>query len=472
MNQALSLVAHNGNLVVPSIINQSPLRVPIGGRIRPGIMVLTRAAEQNQRAVAIFERGVADGKSFEQIELEVKAAVPDLKKPLVPKNTPYFTVRRGDFANPDLAETILSKYGEDRGDGVVRLYRFPVVFAADQWQYVMPHSLKCYTTAGLKYWSEYSDDGRERHCMTYEKVPLDADGRRAVRMFGGRKHVRRTDNEGRCEPMACPEFQARQCNLAGSFIFFVPGIASLSPLELPTNSFYAMNAANGVFETVRGLRGGRISGFLHGQETFWMTKQLKEVPHIDDTGKAIRVKHYLITLEASVDPTRLLRGRDEEDVRASEAEHSAVILAGAVTAVGPDDPVAAANEHAPAPSPVGSPEQRETVESEVVDADPQEARRPARAPAARAANAAPATLAPRQGSGERAAAAMTELRAELAEMGIDPERFEQYISKKLRGEGWTRNEAAVRKALAEANEHRRDIGALTFKIEQELDTFA
>ena len=63
---------------------------------------------------------------------------------------------------PEVADLILQKFCEERDDGVRRLYRFPVVFPADVWQSIMPHALMCYGASQLKYWSQYSPDGRER----------------------------------------------------------------------------------------------------------------------------------------------------------------------------------------------------------------------------------------------------------------------------------------------------------------------
>jgi hypothetical protein len=93
--------------------------------------------------------------------------------------------------------------------------------------------------------------------------------------------------------------------------------------ELPTNSFYAMQAAIERFQTIDFMRGGRISGFLDGQRTpFYITKRLVEVSRIDDEGKTTRVSQWLIELEALIDPTALLRpdeGLDAAEARASEA---------------------------------------------------------------------------------------------------------------------------------------------------------
>lgn len=128
---------------MPTVLGQgqAKMRIPTGSKIRAGIKVLTRKAAENRQAKTIYERGVAAQLSFEEIERKISEAVPELKPPLVPKNVPWFTVRPGDFPNPAIAQQIMDAYAEDRGDGVKRLYRFPVVFPADLWQSVMPRQL-------------------------------------------------------------------------------------------------------------------------------------------------------------------------------------------------------------------------------------------------------------------------------------------------------------------------------------------
>jgi len=309
------LVEQGGSIAAPTLLGQGPARIPTGGKIRAGIKVLTRKAAEQPKARAIYDQGVASGQSFEQIELAIAEALPDLKTPLVPRNVQWFTVRAQDFPNPEIAEQILEAHGEDRGEGR-RLYRFPVVFPTDHWQTVMPHELAAWGTHEKHFWSQYSADGRVRHCMTHAPVPVDDTGRRTIRLFGGRKTVVRDANGGVCEPESCPEYQQRQCNLSGRFLFFIPGIRSISAFELHTNSFYAMNAAIRKFETVGFLRGGRISGFLDRQRTpFYLTKTLMEVAHIDEQGRAVRVPQWIIDLEAPVDVTTLLR--ENEDIEAT-----------------------------------------------------------------------------------------------------------------------------------------------------------
>ena len=117
--QGMGLVpAASGAVAIPTLLGRSAMRIPVGGRIRAGIKVLTRRAAESARAREVYEAGVAEGRGFEAIERELAAVLPDLKNPLTPKNVPYFTVRGEDFPNPELARQIMDLYAEDRGDGV------------------------------------------------------------------------------------------------------------------------------------------------------------------------------------------------------------------------------------------------------------------------------------------------------------------------------------------------------------------
>jgi hypothetical protein len=319
LNRHPAIAIQSGG-ITPTLLGQSPARIPTGGKIRAGIKVLTKKAAEQPKAKAIYDQGVAAGQSFDQIERAITEVLPALKMPLVPRNVPWFTVRGQDFPNPEIAAQILATYAEDRGEGR-HLYRFPVVFPSDYWQTVMPHELAAWGMNDKHYWSQYSADGRVRHCMCHAPVPVDDTGRRTIRLFGGRKTVVREENNGLCEPEACREYQQRQCNLTGRFLFFIPGIRSISAFELHTNSFYAMNAAIQKFETVGFLRGGRISGFLDRQRTpFYLTKRLMDVAHIDEQGRAVRVPQWIIDVEAPVDVTALLRDNEDTETALLQAQ--------------------------------------------------------------------------------------------------------------------------------------------------------
>ena len=98
----------NGALAAPTLLGRTAMKIPIGGRIRAGIKVLTRKAEDVADAKRIYDAGVAAGKGFETIEREIAQKCPDLKNPLAPKNVPHFTVRSEDFPNPEVARQLVS----------------------------------------------------------------------------------------------------------------------------------------------------------------------------------------------------------------------------------------------------------------------------------------------------------------------------------------------------------------------------
>ncbi len=101
------ITVQGGPVALPTLLGQGAARIPTGGKIRPGIMVLTKKAAEVPGAKEIYQQGVADGHSFEQIERALKDALPQLKVPLVPRNVPWFTVRAQDFPNPEVARQIL-----------------------------------------------------------------------------------------------------------------------------------------------------------------------------------------------------------------------------------------------------------------------------------------------------------------------------------------------------------------------------
>ena len=322
------VTVHGGPDPAPTILGRGAVRIPTAGKIRAGIKVLTKKAAQHPKARAIYEKGLGDGAPFDAIERAITQAVPELRDPLVPRNVPWFTVREGDFANGELARQIMQAYGEDRGEGR-HLYRFPVIFPSDHWQTVMPHELAAWGSADKHYWSQYSPDGKVRRCMRYAPVPVDDTGRRTIRIFGGRKVVPREANEGLCEPETCAEYQQRECNLTGRFVFFMPGIRAVSAFELQTTSFYAMNAAIQTFQAVAFLRGGRISGFLDRQHTpFFIRKKLMEVLRIDECGQAVRTPQWIIELEAPVDVAALLREHEDAETVLVHAPGAVGVLEG------------------------------------------------------------------------------------------------------------------------------------------------
>lgn len=458
-----AVVTTNGTQALPTLLGHGTARIPAGGKIRAGIKVLTKKAAEHPKAKAIYERGVAASQSFEDIERAISEAVPELKAPLIPKNVPWFTVRPGDFPNPEIAKEILAAYGENRGDGARRLYRFPVVFPADMWQAVMPHELVAWGANERKFWSEYSPDGRVRYCKCYAPVPMDGTGKRAIRIFGGRKTTLRQENGGLCDPELCREYQNRQCNLSGRFIFFIPGIKSIGAFELHTNSFYAMNAAIQKFETIAFMRGGRISGFLDGKRaSFFITKTLKEVPHIDETGRSVRVAHWIIDLEAPIDVTALLRTNEDDETAIVNGDQAARVLGGTV-------PADNAAEDAPFSGATDSEFPAATNELDLELRGASSQRDEPHAPVPRTQSDPAGDAQPTKSEGGNGPSVEQVINA-AAEFGIDGGRYTAYAAKRW-GPGWKINAAGRRRALAELEGFRDDPDGFTNKIDAEIGVF-
>lgn len=424
-----------------TLLGQREPRIPTAGKIRAGIKVLTKKAASDPRVKALYDDGVVSNATFEEIERKIMATFPGIENPLVPKNVAWFTVRPNDFPNPAVAEQILALYGEDRGDGARRLYRFPVMFPADRWQVVMPHELACWSRNEKRYWSEYGSDGHTRYCKMHAPARIDERTRRVVRTFGGRGTQLRPENDGRCDPEICPEFQGRHCNLTGRFIFYIPGIKSLDAFELHTNSFYALSRAIERFETIAFLRGGRLAGFLDRQHTpFFLTKKLREVSHLDPkTGQPVRSAHWIIELEAPVDVSALLIEQDRDTV-IQLADKAVRTLEG-------DRPQ----------------DQRDEQDATILDdADNLASRDVAsEAPSSRATVTADGatTATPESGTGA--------IYALAAALGVAAERLDAYADWHW-GVGWRRNAQGCARVLAELQAFREDPQGLIDKIANEI----
>lgn len=299
---------------IRSVVEERTMRPPVIGKIRPGIKVLTSAARSNPDAVAMYDAMVAAGDSFETIGKAIESRC-RLRNALAPRNTDYFTCRRSDFNNPDVADEILRLYGEDRGQGL-RLYRFPVLFAFNDWMQNIPNEMAAWGTSGRKYFSAYGRDGL-RYCKTYAKVERDPRAQRAFRHFGGRDVIFRQDDaipDGICNPEQCPQYQGRQCNLGAHFIFAIPDIKGLGLIELPTNSIYVLQKAYAAMKTVQ-LARGKLTG-----TRFWISKREFDITRINEQGESVRQPQMLTVLDADIDIGALLDGAEDTRLAIEESE--------------------------------------------------------------------------------------------------------------------------------------------------------
>jgi hypothetical protein len=325
-----------------TVLGERQVRIPVGGKVRSGIMVLTATGKQHPKAQAIYDAGVAAGKRWKEIEKELIDACKFQKSPLTPKNIAYFTVRHSDFVIPESADAIMKLYGSEGPEGF-HLYRFPIVFPVDAWPAILPHGLHCYTRSELVYWSEYGADGK-RYCYTRAPAVVDQQSKRAIRQFGGRHIVLRSENEGLCLPEKCPEYQSKKCNLDGSFLFYIPGIPGMSAVELPTKSFYSLDSARRKLEMVAHLRGGKISGTVNGKAIFFVQKKLEEVVMLDEAGKPKKVKQWLIALEVDIDMTKVFAASELPALAHEGDKAVAALEAPAENAVDDDEELPADDE--------------------------------------------------------------------------------------------------------------------------------
>jgi len=267
-------------------------RMPINGKIRPGVMVPAFKWKDQREVMALYKQGVAEKLSFHKIQKNIEDTH-GIKNALVPKNVPYFTIRPEEFADQNAARAIIKKYGDDKG----RIFRFPVMFLTDIKHLVMPMTLGMYGASGIKYWQETDANGVAR-CK--ERVVRFAENGAVLRTGHGRDVIDRQDNGGICIKEKCREYQKRQCKEHGSFVFTIPGVPGAGTIEVPTDSFYSREEVMSTLEMIAGIR-GTVAGPLAKGKTFWMSKVLRDVPRIEKDGAIVQTPTWLICLTTDLD---------------------------------------------------------------------------------------------------------------------------------------------------------------------------
>lgn len=280
-------------------------QIRLGGKIRSGIKVLTNAAQKNPRAVSIYAEGVASRQKFSEIEKRIKDAT-GLSNPMYPRNTQYFSVAASDFGMPEIAQLIIDKFGEMRGeDDRKQLYRFPVVFHSDDLGEVYPNQFKRHGHEP-HYESHYGEDGI-RYCRYLPNVTEEQKTEIRVRRL---KKVPRREKviRGTCEPGDCNEFGQGQCKFRGRLLFYVPGIPSTGLLGMETSSEYAAEGIWSDLERIRNALGTipRTNPANPGAPIFWITKSLEPRTYFDERGDKQNGFQWVPKLQADIDIGALL----------------------------------------------------------------------------------------------------------------------------------------------------------------------
>lgn len=280
-------------------------QVRLGGKIRAGIKVLTQAAQNNPKAVAIYNEGVEKRQKFSDIEKRIKDAT-GLPNPMFPRNTPFFNVAASDFGMPEIAAHIVDMYGEIREHSDKKqLYRFPVVFHSDDLNEVYPNQFKRHGHEP-HYESHYGEDG-ERYCRYLPSVSDEQAAQIRARRI---KKVPRREKvvRGVCDPGTCHEFGQGQCKFRGRLLFYVPGIPTTGMLGMETSSEYAAEGIWSDLERIRDALGTipRWNPNKPGAPIFWITKSLEPRTYFDEHGKKQSGFQWVPKLQADIDIGALL----------------------------------------------------------------------------------------------------------------------------------------------------------------------
>ena len=275
-------------------------RLAHGGKIRPGIKLLTRTAEKNPLAVKLYQKGVEQRLKFSEIEKQIEAAT-NIKNPLYPRNTPYFNVCASDFGMPELADIIVEKYGEIRdGDTKKQLYRFPVVFHSGDLSDVYPNSYRRFG-GQPDYHSHYGQNG-VRYCRFRPEVTKEMMAEQKANRIK-RMPRREMEIRGECVPNRCPEFLSGQCRFRGQLYFYIPGIPSTGLLMMETTSEYAAEAIWTYLDGVQAAYGSipRVNPMNPGQPIFYITKVQEPRSYFDDEGRKCHGLQWVPRLQADLD---------------------------------------------------------------------------------------------------------------------------------------------------------------------------
>ncbi|OPY70475.1 MAG: hypothetical protein A4E62_01562 [Syntrophorhabdus sp. PtaU1.Bin002] len=197
-------------------------------------------------------------------------------------------------------------------------------FPVNEWHNIIPHSLRCFGTNGIKYKSAFREHRNGKvDVVRVCEYPLELQA--GHRVFGGRQWGERP-----CDPNTCPEYQKGDCKFRGTIQFYIPGVKGMGVWVLPTTSWYSLVRIKSALEAVAGMTSGRIARlFIGGKTPFILRKIYDEISTIDTkTGQPVRRSQWLIVLDIEIDMFELAQAYEERQVL-SRGQRAVGMLAGA-----------------------------------------------------------------------------------------------------------------------------------------------
>lgn len=296
----VSVIERDRTDEVEMILGQGQYRQRKNGIMRPGIMVLKSGCSSADQE--IYAAMVKDGCDWDEIDKHL-GTDKNKKSKLIPKNVDYFTIHPKDCANPADVETLHRLYADPDG----KLRSLPVWFPVSEWWNILPHSLRCFSTNGLKYHSVI------RSGVMSCEFPIPT--KKGTRTFGGREWGVRP-----CEPEKCSEFQKGECKFGGVVQFYIPGVKGVGMWALPTTSWYSLMSIKSTLDVVNKLL-GRCSGLMDGKAFFRLRKVEETIYRSNDDGSRVKTKQFIVVLDTDLDMTEIARyaGREVSVLRAGAA---------------------------------------------------------------------------------------------------------------------------------------------------------
>ena len=281
------------------------------GIIRPGIMALKKDSisdDDRKRFAELLDAG----ENFKEIEKKLGKDA-EGKSKLRPMNVDYFTIHTRDCKVPSAEVDKISKLYADK-DGKLR--SFPVWFGANEWWNIVPHSLRCFGTNGIKFKSNFRQKVVDGKVVDVERIcEFPKDAKPGKKVFGGRDWDTRP-----CDPDTCKEYQSGACKFGGAIQFYIPGIKGVGVWVLPTVSWYSLVDIKNALETVAAMSGGKLAGLFDGKPIFRLMKVEDTVSRIDTaSGKAVKADQFLIHLDVDVDLTEVIAFSERARERGNRA---------------------------------------------------------------------------------------------------------------------------------------------------------